>query len=84
MAMDGMGIEVLEVAKKAEDFLGGAAKRFAETGKMSLEVAGVITLNDLHEYHDLQRQSVSRAGYWLYIKKMLDLRRSKARVVKVI
>jgi hypothetical protein len=84
MAMDGMGVEVLGVARKAEDFLRDAAKRFAETGKMSFEAAGVITLNDLHEYHDLQRQSVSRAGYWLYVKKMLDLRRSKAPMVKII
>ncbi len=84
MATDGMGVEVLDAAKKAEDCLKDAAKRFAETGKMSLEVAGVITLNDLQEYHDLQRQSVSRAEYWVYIKKMLDLRRSKAPRVKVI
>jgi phage gp16-like protein len=84
MALDGVGVEVLEVAEKAEDFLRDAKKRFAETGKMSFEAAGVITLNDLHEYHDLQRQSVSRAGYWLYVKKMMDLRRSKAPMVKII
>jgi hypothetical protein len=64
--------------------LKASTKRFAETGKMSFDAMGVITLSDLQEYHDLQRQSVSRGEYWLFIKKMIDLRTSGSPIVEII
>jgi len=84
MARAGVGIEVLAVAKRAEVYLKASAKRFAETGKMSFDLMGVITLSDLQEYHDLQRQSVSRGEYWLFIKKMIDLKTSGSPMVEIL
>jgi hypothetical protein len=84
MARAGVGIEVLAVAKRAEVYLKASAKRFAETGKMSFDLIGVITLSDLQEYHDLQRQSVSRGEYWLFIKKMIDLKTSGSPMVEIL
>ena len=84
MARSGVGIEVLAVAKYAETHLKEAVFRYRETGVMSFKGLGVITLKDLQEYHDLQRQSVSRGEYWLFIKKMIDLRTSRAPLVEIL
>jgi hypothetical protein len=84
MARAGVGVEVLEVARQAESHLKKAALRFDETGKMELNGFELLTLSDLQEYHDLQRQSVSRGEYWLFIKKMIDLRTSGSPIVEIL
>ena len=84
MARAGVGVEVLEVAKQAQAHLKKAALRFDETGKMELNGFELLTLSDLQEYHDLQRQSVSRGEYWLFIKKMIDLKTSGSPIVEVL
>ena len=61
MSLKGIGIEVYEVAKKAEEYLKNSVLRFRETGVMQIEEAGVLVLTDLQEYHDLQRQSIARS-----------------------
>jgi len=84
MAIKGVGIEVLAVVKEAEIYLKEAVLRFRKTGKMGFSGRGLTTLIDLQEYHDLQRQSISRGEYWLFIKKMIDLRTGRAAIVQVL
>lgn len=63
LAGKGIGIEVMEVAHKAETALIDAADRFQRTGKFGLTGEGIKAIRELIELHDLQRSSISRAEY---------------------
>lgn len=84
MAIDGVGGEALEVVKQAELHLKEALLRYRKIGKFGFSGPGLTTLIDLQEYHDLQRQMVSRGEYWSYIQKMINLRKSRAPNVEVL
>lgn len=76
-AKEGIGREALEVCMVAQDALLEAAKRYETTKKMGLSGIGIQALRDVHEYHDLQRQAVSRSDYERLIHKMMLNTRSK-------
>ena len=63
IARQGVGPEALEACTRAEAALRNAAARLRETGALELCAAGVAALRDVHEFHDLQRQSVPRAEF---------------------
>ena len=84
MSLDGIGIEVNEVAKQAEAYLLEAVLQFRKTGVMQVEAKGVATFHDLQEYHDLQRQLVARSEYWLFIKRVIDLRTGRSPFINVV
>lgn len=63
LAGKGIGIEVMEVAHRAETALIDAADRFQRTGKFGLTGEGIKAIRELIELHDLQRSSISRAEY---------------------
>lgn len=63
LAGKGIGIEVMEVAHRAETALIDAADRFQRTGKFGLTGEGINAIRELIELHDLQRSSISRAEY---------------------
>lgn len=63
LAGKGIGIEVMEVAHRAETALIDAADRFQRTGKFGLTGEGIKAIRELIDYHDLQRSSISRAEY---------------------
>jgi len=63
LAGKGIGIEVMEVAHRAETALTDAADRFQRTGKFGLTGEGIKAIRELIELHDLQRSSISRAEY---------------------
>ena len=63
MATSGIGPEALPVCKEAHKHLLEAALRFNKTRKMGFTGAGLQTMRELYEYHDLQRTSVSLGEY---------------------
>lgn len=69
MARGGVGIEVVEACERAQDGLSDAHDRFKATGRMGLSGPAIMALRDLAEYHDLQRQSISRGEYERWIVK---------------
>ena len=63
MAERGVGPEVIVPARLLEIELRQARERFGRTGRIALTGPALRALDDVWEYHDLQRQSVSRAEY---------------------
>ena len=82
MARSGIGHEALEACKKAEQALIDAGVRFESLGRMVLSGEGLQALRDLYAYHDLQRQSVSRAEFWRQIERTQKRVKSKAPEVR--
>ncbi|MGX5662227.1 hypothetical protein ACWKWL_06605 [Diaphorobacter nitroreducens] len=82
MARSGIGPEALEACKKAEQALIDAGVRFESLGRMVLSGEGLQALRDLYAYHDLQRQSVSRAEFWRQIERAQKRVKSKAPEVR--
>lgn len=78
MANDGIGPEVLEACKHAQEAMVGAAKRYELTKRMGLTGEGLQAVRELYEYHDLQRTSISLGDYEKAIKKTMNRVRSKA------
>jgi hypothetical protein len=78
MAKGGIGPEALEACKTAEQELISAGKRFESTRRMATSGLGLQSFRDLYQYHDLQRQSVSRAEYDRWIRKATLRVKSKA------
>jgi hypothetical protein len=68
MGLSGIGPEVLPFIQVAQEELHKAAKRYEKTLKMGLSGVGIKALRDIHEYHDLQRLSISRSEY----ERMID------------
>lgn len=85
MARGGVGPEALEACERAQTGLLQAAKRYEATGRMGMTAAGLQALRDLYDYHDLQRQSISRGEYEKFIAKTINRIRSRsAEVVEIV
>jgi hypothetical protein len=84
MARNGIGPEALPDSMMAEIELKQAAKRFESTGKMLLTGAGLRAINEVLEWHHLQRTSISRAEYERMIQKTRNKLKSKSKDVTVI
>lgn len=61
LAMDGVGPESLEACARAQAALIDAKDRFERIQRMGLTGPGLQAMRDVYEFHDLQRQSVSRS-----------------------
>lgn len=61
---------------RAQAGLSDAHDRFKATGRMGLSGPAIQAMRDLAEYHDLQRQSISRGEYERWIRKTADRIRS--------
>lgn len=82
MAKGGIGPEALETCKAAEQELINAGKRYESTRRMATSGPGLQAFRDLYQYHDLQRQSVSRGEYDRWIRKATLRVKSKAPEVR--
>lgn len=84
MARNGIGPEALPDSMMAEIELKHAAKRFEATGKMLLTGTGLRAINEVLEWHHLQRTSISRSEYERMIEKTRNKIRSRSKDVTVI
>ena len=80
----GIGPEAREDCDKAQASLYNAAKRYEKTKQMGLDGQGIGALQNVHEWHDLQRTSVARSVYEDMIEKTRNYIKSKgAEVVEI-
>jgi len=84
MARNGIGPEALVDCMIAEIELKSAAKRFEATGRMLLTGPGLRAIQEVSEWHQLQRTSVSRSAYERMIQKTRNKIRSRSKDVTVI
>lgn len=84
MADTGVGPEALPACAAAETALLAIMRRFERWGKLEALACEIEALREVFRYHDLQRQSISRAEYERAIKKTGDRIRSAHPSVKVI
>lgn len=77
----GIGPEAREDCEKAQESLYNAAKRYEKTKRMGLDGQGIKALQNVHEWHDLQRTSVARSVYEDMIEKTRNYIKSKGREV---
>lgn len=63
LGQHGVGPEVLETCSVVKAHLDEAMERYRRIGKMGTTGPGLQSFRDLFEYHDLQRQSISRGEY---------------------
>jgi hypothetical protein len=84
MARNGIGPEALVDCMIAEIELKHAAKRFESTGRMLLTGPGLKAINEVLEWHQLQRTSVSRSEYERMSEKTRNKIRSRSKDVTVI
>jgi len=66
---NGIGPEALPDCEQAQESLHKAAKRYEITKKMGLDGLGIKALQNVYEFHDLQRTSVARSVYEEMIEK---------------
>lgn len=76
MAQGGVGPEVLEACDAVEAALSDAYDRHSRTGKLGMTGPQLVALRELHAYHDLQIQSVTRGEFEKWIAKTADKIRS--------
>lgn len=84
MADAGIGPEVMVHAKIAEMHLLDAQDRFKRLGKMGSTALGLLSFQDIIEYHELQRTSVARSVYERHIKRVTDMVRSRSSKIKFL
>lgn len=84
MANMGIGPEAMPAVKAAEQHIKECAERSERTGRISMTSAGIKALREVFQYHDLQRQSISRGEYEKAIKMATNRVRSKAPEVIVL
>jgi hypothetical protein len=84
LAMSGIGEEVLVQAKIAEMHLLEAYERHARIGKMGTTGLGLQSLQDILEYHDLQRKSIANSVYKNHINSVTNKVRSKSPKIKFL
>lgn len=84
MARDGIGPEALPACAEAQAHLIEAASRFERTSRMGTTGPGIQALRALYEYHDLQRQSISRAEFERMIRLTSARIKSRGRDVEVV
>lgn len=84
MAENGIGPEALGACEAFNEELAGMAERYEKTQKMGFTGQGLQLAREVFEYHDIQRQSVTRSQYERMIKKTNDYIRSNGhRVVHI-
>ena len=84
MSDAGIGPEVMVHVKIAEMHLIDAHDRYKRIGKMGSTGPGLQSFQDIIEYHELQRTSVSRSVYESHIKRVTDMIRSKSPKIKFL
>jgi hypothetical protein len=84
MAAANIGPEVMLHVKIAEMHLIDAHDRYKRIGKMGSTGPGLQSFQDIIEYHELQRTSVSRSVYESHIKRVTDMIRSKSPKIKFL
>jgi hypothetical protein len=84
MARSGIGPEALPDCMMAEIELKHATKRFEATGRMLLTGLGLRAIQEVSEWHQLQRTAISRAEYERMIEKTRNKIRSRSKDVTVI
>lgn len=84
MARGGVGPEAMEACESAQAALVESARRFETTKRMGTSGLGLQAFRDLFEYHDLQRQSVSRGEYERWIQSGVNRLKSNAPEVVTI
>lgn len=84
MAENGIGPEALQACKAFNEELASMAERYEKTQKMGFTGQGLRLAREVYEYHDIQRQSITRAQYQLMIEKTNNYIRSNGhRVVNI-
>jgi hypothetical protein len=84
LAHDGIGPEALPASLAAQEALGAAHARHAAGGSLGVTGPQLQAFRELYEYHDLQRQSISRGRYDQAVKKTADrIRGSAAEKVRI-
>ena len=78
MARNGIGQEALPDCATAQQELKNSAQRYETSKVMGFTGIGIKAIRNMLEYHQLQRQSISRADYAKYIKITLDRYKSRA------
>jgi hypothetical protein len=81
MAENNIGPEALDACRPFNDELAAMAQRYERTGKFGFAGGGLALAQDVYQYHDLQRQSITRAQYENMIKKTADYLRSNGHLV---
>lgn len=76
MASRGIGTEVLVSAKLLKLEIGAAKVMLEQKGRCVLSGAGLRAMQDTHEYHNLQRQSIPRKTYEDCIFKVMNRERT--------
>jgi hypothetical protein len=76
MAKGGIGPEVLEPCQAVQEALGEAHRRYKECGRLGLSGPEIQALRELHEFHDLQIQSVTRGEFEQWIERTANRIRS--------
>lgn len=77
MAKAGVGPEALEACERAQSHLIDAKVRFERIGRMGITGPGLLAFRELYEFHDLQRQSISRSEYERHIQRTSTLIKNK-------
>lgn len=84
MAENGIGPEALPACEAFNEELASMSERYEKTKKMGFTGQGLRLAREVYEYHDIQRQSITRAEYERMIKKTHDYIRSNGhRVVHI-
>lgn len=78
MAKSGIGPEALEAAERTHEYLLEAYHRYNKTKRMGTSGLGLVAFRDCYEYHDLQRQSISRSVYEQMLTRTMNQIRSKS------
>ena len=78
MARNGVGVEVLPACEVAQKALISLKTRFEKWGKWDITPNELFNLTELCEWHDLQRQSISRGEYEKFLKNAANRMRSRA------
>ena len=81
MARAKIGPEALPACKDAQAHLIDAKERFERLGKIAMTGPGIEAMRQLYQWHDAQRQAVSRGEYERNIKKASNTVKSKGRDV---
>lgn len=84
MAEDGIGPEALDAAKRCEQALIEVHDRYRRTAKLGVTAQGLTAMREVYEYHDLQRQAVSRSVYERHIDRVWNKIRSGSPDVIVV
>lgn len=83
LALDGVGPEALAPCLRAQEALGAAHARYERTGHIGVSGPELQALREGYQFHDLQRQSISRSRYERAILTTANRIRSAHPSVKV-